>query len=210
MLVVVGGHSRNIGKTSVMAGLIRALPEANWTAVKITQYGHGVCAAVGESCDCAAAPDHSYALDVETEPSDTDTGRFVAAGARQSFWLRTARGELSHALPVLRRILNSSENAIVESNSVLEYLDPDLYLVVLDFGVADFKASTRRYLNRADAVIIVGGQRTPPAWKDLAGDEWKTKPQFRVQPPDYASPELAGFVTSRASESLRADPSAEI
>jgi hypothetical protein len=35
--VVVGGHSRNIGKTSVMAGLIRALPEYHWTAFKITQ-----------------------------------------------------------------------------------------------------------------------------------------------------------------------------
>jgi len=210
MLVVVGGHSRNIGKTSVMAGLIRALPEANWTAVKITQYGHGVCAAAGESCGCAAAPDHPYALDVETAPSDTDTGRFLEAGARRSFWLRTARGELRHALPVLRRIINSSENVILESNSVLEFLNPDLYLVVLDFGVADFKTSTRRYLDRADAVILVGGKRAQPAWADLAGDEWKSKPQFRVRPPGYASRELAGFVSSRASESARAEPSAEI
>ena len=43
MLVVVGGHSRNIGKTSVVAGLIRKLRDRKWTAVKITQYGHGVC-----------------------------------------------------------------------------------------------------------------------------------------------------------------------
>ena len=43
MLVVVGGHSRNIGKTSVVAGIIRKLRGRQWTAVKITQYGHGVC-----------------------------------------------------------------------------------------------------------------------------------------------------------------------
>ena len=43
MLVVVGGHSRNIGKTSVAAGLIRHLRDRQWTALKITQYGHGVC-----------------------------------------------------------------------------------------------------------------------------------------------------------------------
>ena len=42
-LVVVGGHSRNVGKTSVVAGLIAALPEFKWTAMKITQYGHNVC-----------------------------------------------------------------------------------------------------------------------------------------------------------------------
>ena len=37
-IVVVGGHTRNIGKTSVVAGLISALREFNWTALKITQY----------------------------------------------------------------------------------------------------------------------------------------------------------------------------
>ena len=35
MLVVVGGHSRNIGKTSVTAGLIRKLRDRRWTALKI-------------------------------------------------------------------------------------------------------------------------------------------------------------------------------
>ena len=42
-IVVVGGQSRNLGKTSVVAGLIAAMRERNWTAAKITQYGHGVC-----------------------------------------------------------------------------------------------------------------------------------------------------------------------
>ena len=51
-IVVVGGHTKNIGKTSVVAGLIAALPEMRWTAFKITQYGHGVCSANGEPCDC--------------------------------------------------------------------------------------------------------------------------------------------------------------
>ena len=57
MLVVVGGHTRNIGKTSLVAGLITALPELNWTAIKITQYGHGVCSTDGESCECAVVTD---------------------------------------------------------------------------------------------------------------------------------------------------------
>ena len=40
-VVVVGGHSRSVGKTSVVASLIARLPERNWTACKITQFGHG-------------------------------------------------------------------------------------------------------------------------------------------------------------------------
>ena len=58
MLVVVGGHSRNIGKTSVTAGLIRKLRDRQWTALKITQYGNSICAkdACGQ-CGCEPGAD---------------------------------------------------------------------------------------------------------------------------------------------------------
>jgi molybdopterin-guanine dinucleotide biosynthesis protein len=46
-IVVVGGHSRSVGKTSVVANLIARLPERHWTACKITQFGHGFCSANG-------------------------------------------------------------------------------------------------------------------------------------------------------------------
>ena len=82
MLIVVGGHSRNIGKTSVVAGLIRKLRDRKWTAVKITQYGHGMCSSKGEACGCEAEPEHPFALSEEYEPKQTDSGRFLAAGAR--------------------------------------------------------------------------------------------------------------------------------
>ncbi len=70
-IVVVGGHSRSVGKTSVVAGLIAALPEYDWTAFKITQYGHGICSQNGESCHCAT-DDHSWAISEEKDRA----GRF--------------------------------------------------------------------------------------------------------------------------------------
>ena len=83
-IVVIGGHSRSVGKTSVVAGLIAALREFDWTAVKITQYGHGVCSANGEACDCATA-DHSWAISEERNRSgESDTSRFLVAGAVQA------------------------------------------------------------------------------------------------------------------------------
>src|SRR5947199_8115491 len=101
MLVVIGGHSRNVGKTSVMAGLIAALPECHWTAVKITQYGHGVCSDHGAECGCAD-PAHPFAVSTESETAGgTDTSRYLAAGARRAFWVRTAMGQLGEALPSL-------------------------------------------------------------------------------------------------------------
>src|ERR1022692_2050734 len=104
MLIVVGGHSRNIGKTSVVAGLIQALPQWDWTAMKITQFGHGICSASGTGCDCCLAPEHPYAIAEERHPGHSDTGRFLAAGARRSYWVRTATGQLENALPAVREV----------------------------------------------------------------------------------------------------------
>ena len=195
MLVVVGGHSRNIGKTSVVAGLIRALLQARWTAVKITQHGHGICSAAGEPCDCAIDYTHPYALDQQTAPDSTDSGRFLAAGADRSWWLRTRVGELGHGMPALRHILQDGVNAILESNSVLQFLNPDLYLAVLDFSVEDFKDSTRRYLDRADALVITGPPAQPP-WPGVPPGWLEQKPRFPVSRPTFVSEDLVRFVAS--------------
>ena len=78
-LVVVGGHSRNIGKTSVAAGLIAALPHYNWTAMKITQHGHGICSAAGEPCGCAVDAGVRANLDEVSDLNTSDLGEFFVA-----------------------------------------------------------------------------------------------------------------------------------
>ena len=126
-IVVIGGHSRSVGKTSVVAGLIAALPEYRWSAFKITQYGHGVCSANGEACDCAT-DDHSWAINEEKDRSgESDTSRFLVAGAEKVWWVRTQQGRLAEAMPTLRRRLAESKNVILESNSILKFVRPDLY-----------------------------------------------------------------------------------
>lgn len=104
-LIVVGGHTRSIGKTQLVCDVIRAFSRTEWIAGKITQYGHGVCATNGENCDCAPT-EHICALDWETRAdTGTDSARFLKAGARRSFWLRTKQGYLAEGLPLLREAL---------------------------------------------------------------------------------------------------------
>src|SRR5579863_1776689 len=153
-VIIIGGHSRSVGKTSVVAGLIAALPSYQWTAMKITQYGHGICSQNGESCHCAS-DDHSWAISEEmNRDGDSDTSRFLLAGARQSWWVRTEQGRLAEAMPTIRQKLSESKNAILESNSVLKFVRPDLYLTVLDPATADFKRSAQEFLDQADAVVL--------------------------------------------------------
>ena len=203
MLVVVGGHTRNIGKTSVVAGLIAALPDLHWTAVKITQYGHAVCSSAGEPCECAAQdPAHPYAVSEECDRiSGTDSSRFLAAGAERAYWVRTAAGQLGHALPSLRTILETSTHAIVESNSILQFFRPDLYLAVMDFASADFKPTSLTYLDRADAVVLIDRGASRASWSQVSQKLWRSKRRFSVQPPQYVTEAMAAFVRGRANSS---------
>jgi hypothetical protein len=192
-IVVIGGHSRNVGKSSVVAGLIAALREFNWTAVKITQYGHGVCSANGQACDCATA-DHSWAISEEHDRSgESDTSRFLVAGAVQAFWVRTEQGRLAEAMPALRRRLEGARHMVIESNSVLKFLRPDLYLTVLDPETADFKNSAREFLDRANAVIL-HNVRDGPAWQSISLKPVADRPVFHITPPNYVTREIVNFV----------------
>ncbi len=186
-VIVVGGHTRSIGKTQLVCDIISTFPQANWIAGKITQYGHGVCAQNGSDCDCA--PDeHICAIEWEAHPqSGTDSARFLAAGAKRSFWLRTKQGFLAEGLPLLRDALKESvaepeEDSpplILESNSLMQFLKPSLYFAVIDPAREDFKDSARVALDRADALILRGLMDDPaatPSWIKLPANLLRTKP----------------------------------
>jgi hypothetical protein len=195
-LVVIGGHSRSVGKTSVVAGLIAALREYEWAAVKITQYGHGICSANGEACDCATG-DHSWAISEEHNRSgESDTSRFLVAGAARVFWVRTEQGRLAEAMPTLRTRLDGARNVIIESNSVVRFLRPDLYLTILDPATADFKTSAREFLDRADAIILHQANGAP-AWDSVSLKPVAQRPVFLISPPPYVTDEIVEFVRSK-------------
>ena len=120
-IVVVGGSGRDVGKTALVCGLIAALPEFAWTAVKITSHLHGLAEPIWE----------------ETTPGNgTDTARYLAAGAHRAL-LTTAPQEDSsperdfpRLINDLRARLGSGANILFESNRILDYLLPDLCLIV--------------------------------------------------------------------------------
>jgi hypothetical protein len=197
-IVVVGGHTRNIGKTSVVAGLIAAMPEMHWTAFKITQFGHGMCSANGEPCDCETA-EHTLAVSEELPGGDstTDSGRYLAAGAARSFWVRTRQGDLSEAMPRIRKEIAQAENVVIESNSIMRFLRPDLYLSVLDPETADFKDSAKYFLDRADAVLLAQGELQFPQWKGVSLKLVAGTPILPMRPPEYVTDEVVQFVRER-------------
>jgi hypothetical protein len=216
-VIVVGGHTRSIGKTQLVCDLIAAFPEANWVAGKITQYGHGVCAQNGEDCDCA--PDeHVCAISWQTRSDDgTDSGRFLAAGAQRSFWLRTKQGFLAEGMPLLRAALkevppspdHGPRNLILESNTLLQFWKPSLYLMVLDPTKADFKDSARLQIDRASAFVLRQALPDPrnasaqPAWTGVPMQLFRGKPQLLQHEGGPLPAELTEAVRATLADNAR-------
>jgi hypothetical protein len=189
-LVVVGGHTRSIGKTQLVCDVIQAFPKVEWIAGKITQYGPGGCSQNGENCDCAPT-DHVSALDWESASTPgTDSARFLGAGAKRSFWLRTKQDYLAEGMSLLRKALLEVEreadparkNAlIIESNSLMQFVKPSLYFAVIDPGTEDFKESAQTALDRASALVLRAGALDPdappaPLWMKLPAKLLQERP----------------------------------
>ena len=79
----------------------------------------------------------------EHAPSDrvTDTDRYLSAGAAETSIVRE--------LPTLPK----GRNIIIESNSVLDVLTPELFVFVADAANEEWKESALRVAGRADYVV---------------------------------------------------------
>lgn len=176
-IVVVGGSERNVGKTSLVCGLIAALTEFRWTAVKISSHDHGKQKPVWEE---------------STAGTGTDTARYLAAGAERAL-LVTAEGDELRA--VVRQLVENKEpetHLIFESNQVLRFVQPDVCLGVLGDlqkkEAMEMKPSFKSFLGHADALLCLARENTIPDGFDPA------KPVFRQASPGQAPEELLSWV----------------
>ena len=73
----------------------------------------------------------------------------------RALWLRVGQGELFTALPALKQAIADDEYVIVESNSLRRFIEPAIFLQVVDQANTDFKASARQFFDLADAYLLI-------------------------------------------------------
>ncbi len=159
-IIIVGGNGKSVGKTSLVCGLIAALPEFHWTAVKVTHHQHTAGApplrrisgaGVG-SLDSFQTHLSHHSIWEETVPGQaTDTARYLAAGAHRALLIAAEDGSLP--LDELSAAAGPSANLIFESNTVAAQWEPDLCLGVVGSEVA-IKPSFQPFMRRMDAVVV--------------------------------------------------------
>jgi hypothetical protein len=153
-LLAVGGQCRKVGKSTLIADIIQAFPNRHWTAVKITPYAESGCPVNGPACNCSPQ-NHSYAIREETSRSgNSDSSRFLAAGAQRALWVETKEERIQDSLPALAAELANASHAVIEGDALMRFWKPSLFVMVLDPSNPDFKDSARENLELADAFVF--------------------------------------------------------
>jgi hypothetical protein len=196
-IIVVGGSNRGVGKTALICGLIAALPEFRWTAVKITSDDHGQPKPIWEET---------------TAGQETDTARYLAAGAVRAL-LATPPLHGHPPAPDLPPMLNElwpkcgrGTNLLFESNSIVHYVRPDLCLLIHaspgqglapvrripSFTAAVLHADAMVTHSSADGVIPEGLCLPGPEPSSDQGPE--PKPIFHLASLKHISPEMQAWL----------------
>ena len=196
-LLAVGGQCRKVGKSTLIADIIQAFPNRHWTAVKITPYAESGCPVNGPSCNCSPE-EHAYAIHEETRRSgNSDSSRFLAAGAHRALWLETKEQRIQDALPCLAAELANADHAVIESDALMRFWKPSLFVMVLDPSNPDFKDSARENLELADAFVFRSPfEDSDPRFQSLAA---MAKPRFFQPLGSPLPPELGQFLSGTIS-----------
>jgi molybdopterin-guanine dinucleotide biosynthesis protein len=184
-VIVVGGHARNVGKTSVVAALISAFPQYSWTAIKISSHRH------------RESEDADGIFEEKDSAGSSDSSRFLAAGAKRSLWVQIGEDNAEQALERLVPIIQAGSFVIIESNYILKFIRPDLYVLVLRRDVEEFKDSAKETLGQADAAVLLNPHSSFPAWNGIPEDAFQNIPVFAVTDLENIPQGLIDLVQSR-------------
>jgi hypothetical protein len=149
-LILVGGQTKNIGKTTLICNIVAAFRQFHWTAVKITAHLHQP-----EGCELLAQGVGWSIWQQHHIEARTDTGRFLNAGAERALLVQAEHENLDEPCVMLEQQF-SARNWIVESSSATTCLHADLSLLIVDPTQADFKDSAQKQLATADVLVMRG------------------------------------------------------
>jgi molybdopterin-guanine dinucleotide biosynthesis protein len=131
----VGGSHSGAGKTSVASLILRSFP--GWGAIKCSR-----------TSLYASIIDDLAVLSEEGK----DTKKFLDAGAGKVIWVKSPYSELREVLPLAVEMLSHLQGIIIEGNSAIEIVKPDIVIFVAG-SEGKMKDTAGKILQMADIVI---------------------------------------------------------
>ncbi|MCL4492093.1 MAG: hypothetical protein M1510_09375 [Nitrospirae bacterium] len=160
LIIGIGGAHSGIGKTETAAALLKYFTSSNklkdknsedslhvtrhsllnrkWGAIKYTR---------------TAFYSSVVADKAIVSQKDKDTGRFLRAGAEEVLWVQAPPREIGEVLCMAIDRLSHLDGIIVEGNSAIEFLKPDIVIFLVGASKERLKPSAQAVLKLADIII---------------------------------------------------------
>ena len=153
-IVAVSGFSSNVGKTTLVCDLLKALPE--WEAIKLSRGHYRSCGKDPEAC-CVSDLLREEAVVRSGRAANyavgKDTGRFWDAGATNVHWVIVDDHQVEQGVnEALSRV--ESRGVIIEGNSFLEYIDPDFAIMCARAEGGTLKSSARATISKCNVLFL--------------------------------------------------------
>jgi hypothetical protein len=153
-IVAIGGFTSNSGKTTLVCELLKRLE--GWEAIKVSRGHYRSCGRDPHACCISPMLGEEPVVRsgrAETYAQGKDTGRYWDAGASNVHWAVVTDGQVGEGVRMaLGRV--RSEGVLIEGNSLLRHLEPDLFLMVARPDVLKIKPTARRALAKASALYV--------------------------------------------------------
>lgn len=153
-IVTVSGFSSEVGKTGLMCDLLDAFP--GWEAIKVTRGHYRSCGKDPHTC-CVSdlLSDEPVICSGRGQNYEVgkDTGRYWDAGAANVHWLIVTDEQVERGITqALARV--TAPGVFVEGTGILDFIEPDLALMVSRASGGTVKSSARRALARVSAIYL--------------------------------------------------------
>jgi len=152
--VAIGGFSSEVGKTTLLCELLRALP--GWEAIKLTRGHYRSCGKDPHACCVSHLLGDKPLIRSgrqETYAPGKDTGRYWDAGAANVHWVIVTDDQVEQGIRLaLERI--RAPGVLIEGNSFLKVVEVDFAVMVARPDGGKIKPSARRALKVCSALYL--------------------------------------------------------
>jgi LAO/AO transport system kinase len=134
-IIGIGGAHSKVGKTTIACQILRRLN--GWGAIKYTKTSF-----------YSSIVDNPETLQQENK----DTSRLMNAGAQDVLWVQSPSEDIQEVLQIAIDRLSHVRGIIVEGNSAIESLKPEIVIFVS--GNGEIKRGAEKILSMANIVIF--------------------------------------------------------
>lgn len=155
LLIGIGGAHSGIGKTTIASTVI-----AHLTDHPIYPFSHPPKIGAIKYTKTAF---YSSIVDDKTiiRQENKDTKKLLDAGSENVLWVQSPQSELDEILPLAVDRLSGLDCVIVEGNSAIEFLKPDVVIFLFNGSHGGIKPSAVRILEMADIIALRDEDQRP-------------------------------------------------